>query len=60
MAERGSEPFWARVMWQRHGVPMEDYLKWDRHKKLRYIAAEQLENSNPVRFFPIVQLKGGE
>ena len=59
MTERGSEAWWARIMWQRHGVPIEDYLDWPRHKKLMYIACEQLENTDPVRFYPAVVLKKG-
>lgn len=49
MTEPGTEAYWARVMWQRHGVPLETFLDWSRLKRLAYIAAELAEIDNPVR-----------
>ena len=59
MSERGSEAWWARVMWQRHGIPIEEYLDWPLRKKITYIACEQLENSDPVRIYPAILMKKG-
>ena len=59
MSEQGSESYWARVMWQRHGIAMEEYLDWPVSKKLLYIACEQLESMDPVRFYPVVSVKKG-
>lgn len=37
------------MMWQRHGVPMEEFLNWSYRKKAAYIASELVESENPVR-----------
>ena len=49
MSERGSASYWAHVLWQRHGVPMDVYLAWPRLKQAAYIASELLEGESPVR-----------
>ena len=59
MSERGSENYWARVMWQRHGVPMEVFAELPVRQKLKYIACELLEEKDPVRFETMLLMRGG-
>ena len=60
MAERGSEAYWAHVLWQRHNLPMEVFLGWPWQKRLAYIASEQYENAHPVRRDSLhFKVKGG-
>ena len=49
MAEQGTEARWAHILWQKHNLPMEEFLDFPRKKKLAYIASEILENEDPVR-----------
>ena len=47
-------------MWQRHNIPMDDFLDWPYHKKIAHIASEIQEAENPVRAYPVYFLgKGG-
>ena len=49
MSEQGSEAYWARVLWQRHNLRIEEFLAMPYKTKIVYIACEMLENENPVR-----------
>ena len=49
MAVRGSEDYWAHIIWQRHNLRMEEFLDMPYHMKLAYIASELTEMENPVR-----------
>lgn len=40
---------WAHVLWQRHGLRMEEFEKMPRRTKLFYIASELCENEDPCR-----------
>ena len=41
--------WWAHVLWQRHNLPIEEFLDWPWQKRLVYIASESIELENPVR-----------
>lgn len=44
-------PDWhyAHILWQRHGLRMEEFAEMPRNLQLAYIASEQLERENPAR-----------
>lgn len=52
------EFYWAHVLWQRHGLRMEEFEKMDIYKKLAYIASELVEDESPVKSINRF-LKGG-
>lgn len=39
---------WAHLLWQRHGLRMEEYAEMPRSIQLAYIASEQLELKRPM------------
>lgn len=45
----GSEPYWAHILWQRHGLRMEEFDAMPKKTKLFYIASEQYEGEHPCR-----------
>ena len=45
----GSDGYWASVLWQRHGLRMEEFYKMPREIQLLYIASELEEDRKPVR-----------
>lgn len=40
--------YMAHLMWQRHGMRLEDWAELPRHIQLAYIASEELEKESPV------------
>ena len=45
----GQEWRWAHILWQRHGLRMEEFDKMPDRTKLFYIASEMCEISDPCR-----------
>ena len=39
---------YAHILWQRHGLRMEEFAEMPRNVQLAYIASEQLEDKWPV------------
>lgn len=44
--QRGSDSFWAHVLWQVKGLRPEEFDSFPRMKKNWYIASEQIEMSD--------------
>lgn len=40
--------YMAHLMWQRHGLRLEEWAALPRHIQLAYIASEELEKEDPV------------
>ena len=49
MSVRGTEDYWTHLLWQRHGLRVEEFLDMPHRQKLVYIASEICEMENPVR-----------
>lgn len=47
-SEDGPEWRWAHILWQRHGLRMEEFAYMDRQFQLAYIASELAEEEAPV------------
>lgn len=47
-SENSSDWEWAHIMWQRHGIRIEEWGEMERNQKDAYIASEQLEIENPM------------
>ena len=45
----GGDGYWAHVLWQRHGLRMEDFAVMPRTRQLFYIASELIESEDPCR-----------
>lgn len=43
------DAYWAHVLWQRHGLRIEDYEKMTEAQKAFYIASERYEDEHPCR-----------
>lgn len=41
--------YWCSVLWQRHGLRMEEFYAMPRRQQLLYIASELREDEKPVR-----------
>lgn len=39
---------YAHLLWQKHGLRMEEYAEMPRNVQLAYIASEQLEAEHPL------------
>lgn len=39
---------YAHILWQRHGLRMEEFAEMPRSIQLAYIASEQLEDKYPI------------
>lgn len=40
--------YWGHVLWQRKGIPFEEWVEKSHNEKIVYIASEQLEIEAPV------------
>lgn len=47
-SENSSDWEWAHIMWQRHGIRIEEWGEMERNQKDAYIASEQLEMETPI------------
>lgn len=41
--------YWAHVMWQNHGIRMEEWTEMPRNVQLAYIASELVERDTPQK-----------
>lgn len=44
----GEDWYMAHILWQRHGLRMEEYAAMPRHIQLAYIASEEREYESPI------------
>lgn len=44
----GEDWYMAHILWQRHGLRMEEFAAMPRHIQLAYIASEELEIDRPA------------
>ena len=44
----GEDWYMAHILWQRHGLRMEEFAAMPRHIQLAYIASEEREYESPV------------
>lgn len=44
----GEDWYMAHLLWQRHGIRLEEYADMPRHIQLAYIASEELEHEKPA------------
>ena len=47
--DKGSDGYWASVLWQRHNLRPEEFFNMPRKTQIFYIASEILEEKDPVR-----------
>ncbi|WP_283682675.1 hypothetical protein [Parablautia sp. Marseille-Q6255] len=40
--------YWGHILWQRKGMPFEEWVEKSHSEKMMYIASEQLEMQTPV------------
>ena len=40
--------YWAHMLWQRKGIPFEEWVEKSHNEKILYIASEKLEMDAPV------------
>jgi hypothetical protein len=47
-SEESADWQWSHIMWQRHGIRLEEWAEMPWHLKMAYIASEQIEDESPV------------
>lgn len=44
----GADWQWGHIMWQKHGIRLEEWAEMSWHIKMAYIASEQIEMEHPI------------
>lgn len=47
-SEESADWQWGHIMWQKHGIRLEEWAEMQWHVKMAYIASEQLEKESPI------------